>query len=41
MRLGDAAVFIDDVGDPLCVLVGRRCGGAVGQADFAIGVAEQ
>jgi hypothetical protein len=41
MRLGDTAIFVDDIGDPLCVLVGRRRSGAVGQADLAVGVAEQ
>ena len=41
MRFSDAAVFVDHVRDPLRILVGRRCGGAVGQADLAIGIAEK
>jgi hypothetical protein len=41
MRLGDAALFVDYIGDPLRVLVAGRGGSAVGQPDFAIGVAEQ
>jgi hypothetical protein len=39
--LGDAALFVDDVGDPLRELIVGRSGGAVRQADLAIGVAEQ
>ena len=34
-------LFIDHVGDPPRVLVFRRIGGAVGQADLPVGVAEQ
>jgi hypothetical protein len=41
MRLGDPSVLVDDVGDPFRVLVFRRVGGAVGDADLSIGVAEQ
>jgi hypothetical protein len=41
MRLGDPAFLVDDVRDPLGVLVFRRFGGSVGDADLAIGVAEQ
>jgi hypothetical protein len=39
--LGDLALLVDDVRDPLGVLVFRRRRGAVGQADLAVGVAEQ
>ncbi len=38
MRLGDSAVLIDDVGDPLRVFVFRRIGGAVSDTDLAVGV---
>jgi hypothetical protein len=41
MRLGDSALLVDDVGDPFGVFVFRRTGGAVGDADLAVGVAEQ
>lgn len=41
MRLGDFSFFVDDVGDAAGVLVLGRLGGAVGEADLAIGVAEQ
>ena len=41
MGLGDPALLVDDVGDPFRVLVGWRSGGAVGQADLPIGVAQQ
>ena len=41
MRLGDLAVLVDHVGDAAGVLVLRRLGGAVGEADLAAGVAEE
>ena len=41
MHLGDASLLVDHVGDPLRGLVRRRCGGAVGQADLSVGVAEK
>jgi hypothetical protein len=41
VRFGDAAVLVDDVGDPFRVLIARRAGGAISEADFAIGVAQQ
>jgi hypothetical protein len=41
MRLGDAALLVDDVGDPLRVFVFRRVGGAVGDTDLAVGVTQQ
>jgi len=41
MCLGDAAVLVDDVGDPLRVFVFRRVGGAVGDTDLAVGVTQQ
>jgi hypothetical protein len=41
MRLGDLAVFVDHVGDAAGVFVFRRFGGAVGEADLSIGVAEE
>lgn len=41
MRLSDTAVLVDDVGDAFGVFVARRIGGAVGDADTAVGVAEQ
>jgi len=41
MGLGHLAVLVDDVRDALRVLVFRRGGRAVGQADLAVGVAEQ
>jgi hypothetical protein len=36
---GDLPVLVDHVGDAAGVLVFRRLGGAVGQADLVIGVA--
>ena len=39
--LGDSALLVDDVGDPLGVFVFRRRGGAVSDADLAVGIAEQ
>jgi len=39
--LGDLPVLVDDVCDPFRVLVFRRVGGAVGDADLAVGVAQQ
>ena len=41
VHLRDLAVLVDDVGDPFRVLVLRRVGGAVGDADLAVGVAQQ
>ena len=41
MRLGDAAVLVDDVGDPLRVFVFRRVGCTVGDTDLAVGVTQQ
>jgi len=41
MRLCDLAVFIDHVRDAACVFVLCIFGGAVCEADFAIGIAEQ
>jgi len=41
MRLGDAAVLVDDVGDPLRVFVFRRVGGTVSDTDLAVGVTQQ
>jgi hypothetical protein len=41
MRLGDAAVLVDHIRDPLRVFVSRRIGGAVCDSDAAVGVAEQ
>jgi hypothetical protein len=41
VRLGDLAVLVDDVRDALGVFVLRRAGGAVGDADLAVGVAEE
>ena len=41
MRLGDPALLVDDVRDPFGVFVLRRFGGSVGDADLAVGVAEQ
>ena len=41
MRLSDTAVLVDNVGDAFGVFVARRIGGAVGDADTAVGVAEQ
>jgi hypothetical protein len=41
MRLRDAAFLVDQVRDPLRVFVRWRSGSPVGQADFAIGVAEK
>jgi hypothetical protein len=39
--LGDLPVLVDDVGDAPRVLVLRRLGGPVREADPAVGVAEQ
>jgi len=41
MRLRDPAVLVDHVGDAAGVFVGRLLGGAVGEADLAVGVAEE
>jgi hypothetical protein len=41
VRLGDAALLVDDVGDPLRVFVFRRVGGTVGDTDLAVGVTQQ
>jgi hypothetical protein len=41
MRLGDAALFVDQVPDAAGVFVFRRDGGAVGDADLPIGIAQQ
>ena len=41
MRLGDAALLVDDVGDSLRILVIWRGGGAVRKTDFPVGVAEE
>ena len=41
MRFGNPAVFVDDVGDAFCVFRFRGFGCTVGQADLAIGVAQQ
>jgi hypothetical protein len=41
MRLGDGAVLVDDVGDAARVLVFRAVARAVGEADLALGVADQ
>jgi hypothetical protein len=41
MRFRDLAFLVDHVRDAFRVAVGRRFGGAVGQADFAIRVAEE
>jgi len=41
MRLRDLPFFIDDVGDAACVFVLRRLRRAIGEADLALGVAEQ
>jgi hypothetical protein len=41
VRLGDSAALIDDIGDAFGVFVARRIRGAVGDADAAVGVAEQ
>ena len=41
MGLSDAAVFVDHIGDPLCVLIFRRARSAVGHSDFPIGIAEK
>jgi hypothetical protein len=41
VRLGDLAVLVDHVRDPARVLVFRRVGGAVCDADLAVGVAEE
>lgn len=41
MRLRDLSVLVDDVCDAAGVLVLRRVGGAVGEADPALGVAEE
>jgi hypothetical protein len=39
--MGDRAVFVDHVRDAFGVAVGRRLTGAVSQADFTIGIAEE
>jgi hypothetical protein len=41
MRFRDFALFVDDVRDAFGVFGGRRVGGAVGEADFAVRVAEE
>ena len=41
VRLGDHAVFVDDVGDAFRVFVLRAFGGAVGEADLLLRVAEE
>ena len=41
MRLGDAALLVDEVGDPFRVFVFGRGGGTVGETDLAVGVTEQ
>jgi hypothetical protein len=41
MRLSDAAVFVDDVGDPLRVLIFRRFGGAIGDTNLAVSVTQK
>lgn len=41
MDLGDAALLVDEVGDAAGVFVAWTAGGAVGQADFPVGVTEQ
>ena len=41
MRLGDAAVLVDHVGDAARVLVFRRVGGAVRDADGSLRVAQE
>ena len=41
MRCSDAAVFVDQVGNPLRVLIAWRGRRTVGDADLAIGIAEQ
>ena len=41
MRFGDAAVFVDDVGDAAGVFVAGARGGTVGQADPAVRVTQQ
>lgn len=41
MRLRDLPVLVDDVRDAASVLILRRVGGAVGEPDFALGVAEE
>ena len=41
MRFSDAALLVDHVGDAFCVFVLRRIGGTVGDADTAVGVAEE
>ena len=41
MCLGDSALLVDDVGDPLRVFVFRGVGGTVGDTDLAVGVTQQ
>jgi hypothetical protein len=41
MRLSDLSLLVDHVGDAPRVLVLGRAGGAVGQADLAVGIAEE
>jgi hypothetical protein len=41
VRLRDLSFLVDHVRDAFRVLVGRRCGGAVREADLPLGVAEQ
>ncbi len=41
MRLRDLSFFVDHVGDAAGVLVLSRVGGAVRDADLAVGVAEE
>src|SRR2546427_7755491 len=41
MDLGDATLLVDDIRNAAGVFVTRSAGGAVGQADFPVGVTEQ
>jgi hypothetical protein len=41
MRFGDAAVLVDEVGDAAGVFVADARGGAVGETDLAVRVAQQ
>jgi len=41
VNLRDSAVLVDQICDPFCVFVFGRARGAVGDADFAFGVAQQ
>jgi hypothetical protein len=41
MRLGDPSLLVDHVGDPFRILVARRIGGTIRDADATVGVAEQ